>query len=100
MCEVCMGINSQSCPICGDQREMCQCPECKGSGSKRYWAMSLRTGEEVEVTMETYVSLPKDEMEARSKNQHYCQYDTEECDFCGGVGEVWVDARGDYHKAY
>lgn len=100
MCEVCKGINSHNCPICGDQWEMCKCPKCEGSGCKRYWAMSLRSGEEVEVTMETYMTLPETEMEARSKNQHYYKYDTEECDFCGGAGDVWMDGRGEYHKVY
>ena len=100
MCEICMGINSHLCPVCGDQLDKVYCPECGGTGSKRFWAMPLRTGKEIEVTMETYMTLPEDKIEALRRNEHYYQYDSEECDFCGGRGEVWQDARGEYHKIY
>jgi hypothetical protein len=28
----------------------------------------------------------------------YYQSEADECEFCGGTGEVWQDQRGDYRK--
>lgn len=95
-----MGINSHLCPACGDSLDKVYCPECRGLGYKKCYAMSLRTGKEIEVTAETYLSLPASEAEARAQNKRYYRSDAEECDFCGGAGEVWQDQRGDYHKIY
>ena len=98
MCDVCLGINSHLCPVCGDQLDKVHCPECRGLGLKKCFAISIRTGKELEVTAETYMALPESEDIARIDGKKYYQSDAEECSFCGGTGEVWQDQRGDYHK--
>lgn len=98
MCDVCLGINSHLCPVCGDQLDKVCCPECRGLGLKKCFAISIKTGKELEVTAETYMGLPENEDVARVMGRHYYRSDAEDCSFCGGVGEVWQDQRGDYHK--
>lgn len=98
MCEVCLGINSHLCPECGDQLDKVYCPECRGTGLKRCFAVSVRTGKEIEVMPETYLSLPEDEDIARMMGKRYYQSEADECRFCDGKGEVWQDQRGEYHK--
>ena len=98
-CDVCRGTNSRNCPVCGEQPEMIFCPECRGLGLKKCYAMSMRTGTEIEVTAETYMGIPETEDEARMNGRKYYRSDAEECEFCGGTGEVWLDKHGNYHKA-
>ena len=98
MCEICMGINSHLCPVCGEQLDKVYCPECRGTGYTKCFAISVRSGKEIEVMPETYMALPEDEDAARTIGKMYYQSYAEECRFCGGTGEVWQDQRGDYHK--
>jgi hypothetical protein len=98
MCDVCLGINSHLCPVCGDQLDKVYCPECRGLGYRKCYAVSVKTGKDIEVTAETYMCLPADEYSARAAGRNYYRSDAEECEFCGGTGEVWLDQRGDYHK--
>lgn len=98
MCDVCLGINSHLCPECGDQMDKIYCPECRGLGYRKCYAVSVMTGKEIEITAETYMCLPADEYSARAAGRNYYRKDAEECEFCGGTGEVWQDQRGDYHK--
>ena len=69
-CDVCRGTNSSSCPVCGDQPDLVACPHCQGLGLVKCYALSLRTGEEID----------------------------EDCDFCGGTGEALRDRYGNYHS--
>lgn len=97
-CDVCRGTNSSSCPVCGDQPELVACPHCRGLGLVNCYAVSLRTGEEIEVTAETYLGIPETEEEARASGRHYHRADAEDCDFCGGTGDAWQDRYGNYHS--
>lgn len=98
MCDVCKGINSHNCPECGDQLDKVHCPKCRGLGYKTCYAVSIRTGEELEVTAETYLSLPENEAVARSMGKKYYRSDADSCEFCDGAGEMWQDQQGRYHK--
>lgn len=94
-CEVCMGINSDRCPICGKEPEMKTCPDCDGTGYSTYWAIDIRTDEEVEVTPLVWSILPETKEEAESKRQNFIKSECEECQRCGGTGEV-EDEDGPY----
>ena len=96
MCDVCRGTNSSRCPVCGEQDELVICPECGGTGYGLCWAIDLRTGNEVEVTAETYVILPDDIQEAQRKGNHYSKSYADDCELCMGRGEVWEDSDGNY----
>ena len=98
-CSVCMGINTHSCPVCGEQWERVTCMKCRGTGLMNCYAIDLRTGKEVDVTPETFIALPDTEAEARSRNQWYIKGDAEDCSKCDGTGEVYQAADGMYSKA-
>ena len=91
-CDVCRGTNSSECPVCGRERwERVTCPKCEGIGLERCWAMSMRTGDEIEVSVGTYLALAEDMLEAKAKGEHYYRCDADECELCGGRGEVMTD---------
>ena len=98
-CSVCMGINSHSCPVCGEQWERVTCMKCRGTGLMNCYAVDIRTGKEVDVTPETFIALPDTEAEARSRGKWYIKGDAEDCSKCGGSGEVYKTADGMYSKA-
>jgi predicted RecA/RadA family phage recombinase len=98
MCEICKGINPHLCPVCGESMDKISCPSCRGLGYKKCWAISVNTGKELEVTAETFLSLPRSENEAISLGKKYYQLDADDCALCGGTGDVWQDARGNYHR--
>lgn len=98
-CSVCMGIHSQSCPVCGEQWERVTCMKCRGTGLMNCYAVDIRTGKEVDVTPETFIALPDTEEEARESRKWYVKGDAEGCSKCGGVGEVWRTADGMYSRA-
>ena len=98
-CDVCRGTNSSRCPVCGSEPEIVSCPKCRGLGLVNCYAVSLRTGEEVEVTAETYQGIPATEEEARVSGKHYYRSFAEDCEFCGGSGEMLLDDDGNYHMA-
>lgn len=98
MCSVCNGVNSHNCPNCGDSLDKVYCPKCRGLGYKRCFAVSLRTGKEIEVTAETYIALPASEQVAKAQGKKYYRSDAEECEFCDGAGDVWQDQHGRYYK--
>ncbi|MDD5950591.1 MAG: hypothetical protein PUC53_01790 [Bacteroidales bacterium] len=93
MCDVCKGINSHLCPICGKEPDMVECPECAGKGAIAWWAIDRRTGDELEVSEATYACLPPTERLAETKGEWYYQGEVEKCENCDGTGEV-VDDRG------
>lgn len=98
MCEICKGINPHLCPVCGESMDKITCPSCRGLGYKKCWAVSVNTGKELEVTAETFLSLPRSENEAISLGKKYYQLDADDCALCGGTGDVWQDAWGNYHR--
>ena len=98
-CSVCMGTNSSSCPVCGERWEKVTCMKCRGLGTINSYAINLRTGEDMDVTAETFLALPLTEEDARRLGQWYCQGDAEECDKCDGAGEVYRTDDGMYFKA-
>lgn len=97
-CDVCRGTNSSRCPVCGEQQDIVYCPECRGLGLKKCFAVSIRSGKVMEVTAETYMGLPETEDEARVAGKKYYRHYADECGFCGGTGEVWQDSHGNYHR--
>lgn len=90
-CEVCMGINSSSCPVCGHEPEMIDCPDCKGTGHSEYWAVKVEDGEEIEVTETTWSCLPPTRAIALRMRQHYYQGPREVCQRCYGEGVIEDD---------
>ena len=98
-CSVCMGINSHSCPVCGEQWERVTCMKCRGYGMMNCYAIDLRTGNEVDVTPETFVALPDAEDEARARGKWYIKGDAEDCSKCGGAGQVLSTEDGRIRKA-
>lgn len=98
-CSVCMGTNSQSCPVCGERWERVTCMKCRGLGIINCYAIDLRTDQDVDVTAETFLALPIDEQAARKAGQWYYQGDAEECDKCDGAGEIYRTAGGEFFKA-
>lgn len=86
-CDVCMGINSHLCPVCGSEPEVVTCDRCNGEGMI-YYAYDLRTGDSYEVTPATYAALPDTEELAEHLNQHVCKDCCEKCDVCHGEGEL------------
>lgn len=98
-CSVCNGTNSQSCPVCGEQWERVTCMKCRGYGLMNCCAIDIRTGKELDVTPETYMALPDSEEEARARNRWYIKGDAEECDKCGGKGQVWRSEDGRFSRA-
>lgn len=98
-CSVCMGTNSRSCPVCGEQWEKAVCMKCRGYGLMNCYAVDIRTGKELDVTSETYTMIPDTEAEARSRGKWYIKGDAEECDKCGGAGEVWRSEDGRISRA-
>jgi hypothetical protein len=93
-----MGTNSQSCPVCGEQWERVICMKCRGLGLMNCFAIDIRTGEDVDVTPETFIALPETEDKARKKGGWYIQGDAEECSKCGGAGEVLRTPDGRHSK--
>ena len=89
-CEVCMGINSRNCPVCGEEPQWMQCPDCGGYGVTECTAYNIVTGEEVDVTPTAYVMLPDDEDIARHKRQNYCKGEYCRCSLCGGEGVIYA----------
>ena len=87
-CSVCMGTNSSHCPVCGENWEKTTCMKCRGYGLMNCYALDIRTGEELDVTPETFVALPETEEQARHMGKWYIQGDAEECSKCNGSGEV------------
>lgn len=98
-CDVCRGTNSSRCPVCGDEPDIVTCPKCRGLGLVNCYARSLRSGEEIEVTAETYLGIPATEEEARASGRHYYRSFAEDCEFCGGSGEVLLNSDGCYERA-
>lgn len=89
-CEVCMGINSRNCPVCGEKPQWMQCPGCGGYGVTECTAYNIVTGEKVDVTPTAYVMLPDDEDIARYKRQNYCKGEYSRCSLCGGEGVIYA----------
>lgn len=90
-CDVCMGINSKDCPVCGKERAMVKCPECGGEGYVEYYAVNLDTGDEIEVKPFAWRALPGSEDKARHLGQRYVRGFREKCRRCGGTGTVEED---------
>ena len=71
MCGLCMGVNSDRCP---------NNPVNRRDGAEevvRYFAFSLRSRKDIEVTEATWLSLPVDEDTAEAFGRQYCRQDIE-----------------------
>lgn len=93
-CGVCMGINSDQCPVCGKNAEPVECSRCRGTGHICH-AEDLATGKVTEVTPVAYSILPPTEDMARSMGLRYCQGEIEKCPECCGEGVVYPDDTGE-----
>ena len=98
MCDICKGINPHLCTVCGESMDKVTCPKCRGLGYRKCWALAVKTGKEIEVTAETFLSLPGSEREAIALGRKYYQSDAVDCELCEGLGDVWQDSHGNYHK--
>lgn len=89
-CDVCMGINSELCPICGRPGYEFEdsCPECDGTGCLERYAVNIETGEEVEVTETAWDLLPASMDAALARRQRYIRGYREVCTRCGGSGVI------------
>lgn len=87
-CSVCAGYDSYNCPCCGEDVRMIDCPECKGTGYEPYMAFNIRTRGMTEVTMLTWMLLPRDEEGAERRGTNYCRMPRERCGRCHGEGQV------------
>lgn len=52
-CEICKGINSHLCPVCGDQSDAVKCDNCGGEGWL-YYAYNIENGEIFRVSCDEY----------------------------------------------
>lgn len=91
VCDVCMGINSDRCPVCGKEPAMKTCPDCNGEGWF-YYAFNIENGESFLVSREEYENLPDDEERAAAMSLRLCKGEIERCDTCDGEGEVEDDS--------
>ena len=89
-CGVCLGINEDRCPVCGREPRMKECPECKGMGGT-WWAESVESGEETEVTPAAYSLLPETREMAVMMRYRWFRSCYEPCRTCGGSGEIEDD---------
>lgn len=95
MCEVCMGRNSEKCPVCGPRpSEKITCPHCGGWGVVNCVAYEVGTDDVVDVTGAFYSSLPDTEDEAL----WLYKGDAERCPECLGSGKVYEE-DGQYYPA-
>lgn len=86
MCDVCQGINSHMCPVCGESEPDIICQECNGTGAESYWAIDRRNGNEVEVNATAYMLLPDTQNLAESARSWYYKRGIEPCGHCNGTG--------------
>lgn len=89
-CGVCMGINSDRCPVCGKEPRMKECPECKGTCGT-HWAVSVEDGSEQEVTAAAWSVLPETRETAIMMRYRWYRGFFEPCQVCGGTGEIEED---------
>lgn len=71
MCGLCMGMNSDRCP---NNPENCR---EEADEAVRYFAFSLRSRKNIEVTEATWLSLPVDEDTAEAFGRQYCRQDAD-----------------------
>lgn len=96
-CDVCLGINSHRCPVCGHDPEMKECQDCGGKGYLSWWAVRVEDGEEIEVRESTWYCLPPTKELAVAMRQKYYQGEREMCGTCDGAGEIEVEDEGPYY---
>lgn len=89
-CDICMGINSHLCPVCGDQNDSVQCDNCGGEGWL-YFAYNIETKESFRVSCAEYDELPDEEDDALAANRKLCKGDIERCSQCNGDGYYCPD---------
>lgn len=87
MCDICHGINSHLCPVCGDSPTYKTCDKCSGEGWL-YYAFNFVTNQSIRVKPEEYDELFDDEKAARSRGCQLCKGEIEKCPDCEGEGEV------------
>lgn len=86
-CDVCMGINSHNCPVCG-KNDWITCPTCKGYGIVNCTAYDIHRDKVISVTAATYYALPDNEVQALADDKNFCKDDAEVCPECGGDCKV------------
>ena len=89
-CEICKGINSHLCPVCGDQSDAVKCDNCGGEGWL-YYAYNIENGEIFRVSCDEYEELPDDEDKAYESSRKLCKGNIERCSKCNGEGEYVTD---------
>lgn len=89
-CDVCLGINSDRCPVCGKEPQYEECPDCKGEGTI-YIAYHINGVDETRVTALAYACLPATEEEARYLKKNWYQGEDFRCTKCWGEGKILVE---------
>lgn len=95
-CDVCMGINTRRCPVCGTEPEKITCPNCGGFGLVNCTAVKVDSEDAIDVSAETYLNLPFDESEAMLWEQQLYRGNADICPVCRGQGKVWTE-DGEYY---
>lgn len=85
-CDVCKGINSSRCPVCGTGEREDECPHCNGTGVDECWAVCVDTGEKVKVTSLAWITLPWFREEAVAKGKRQFRGMATDCPYCDGSG--------------
>jgi hypothetical protein len=99
-CDVCLGRNSEKCPVCGKRPEKMVCPECRGYGMVDCTAYKVLDDDgEIDVTPATFVALPETEEAALAQHKKYYKGDYSCCPVCCGCGEVYEESEGEYYPA-
>ena len=88
-CTVCSGYDTSRCPVCSEQMEVIECPECDGTGLNHRLAFNIKTRQYVEIDPTTWNILPATEEEAEFKGWNYCRAE-EECQYCKGSGRIYI----------
>lgn len=89
-CDICMGINSHLCPVCGDHHREIECPECGGE-CWVYEAFDVISRRSIRVSAEEYEKLLDTELEALQQSRNLCKGDIERCSQCNGDGYYCPD---------
>ena len=99
-CDVCMGINSSRCPVCGtDESNEMECPNCHGTGAVNCWGISVETGKPISVTPLAWLMLPWTKEDALAAGYRYFQGEADDCPLCHGTGSVQVDEAKEWRRS-
>lgn len=92
-CPVCEGYSSQSCPCCGNEVSIIDCPDCKGTGRGDWKVFDIQQRMVIRSTEIAYIYAADSEDEAEEQGKRYCK-ESDICQTCKGLGEVQEKSIG------